>query len=288
MSTSAKNNDSNKLGAPTKTEQYGSTTTNIQAQNMAMHMQTYTAGEDSRRLAEMAKEFGLQKSRRPREQVRRRVNVPLNLLRRFVHDRILDPEFANVRMRSIYTSSHGDDFDQLYVFEDDEELKDLMGRPPSWLEDLQDEGEEEGGGSGRPRPRPPPVEEDSHATGLGGDLPSAVLGIIKGMVGPAILYLPHGFANAGYAVAIPILILCTILFLRSSGCLLDSWKLESSKSARAYLLMNKKPKRTILSYPELAYRALGVPGETVVKIGIALMQSGRILLTFCFRFQIFS
>ena len=30
---------------------------------------------------------------------------------------------------------------------------------------------------------------DPHAQGLGGDLKSVVLGIVKGMVGPAILYL---------------------------------------------------------------------------------------------------
>lgn len=39
------------------------------------------------------------------------------------------------------------------------------------------------------------VEFDPHASGLGGNLTSAVLGIVKGMVGPAILYLPHGIAS---------------------------------------------------------------------------------------------
>ena len=33
-------------------------------------------------------------------------------------------------------------------------------------------------------------------------------------------------------------------------------------------------KRHMLSYPELAYRALGPTGETIVKTGIAMMQSG--------------
>lgn len=88
-------------------------------------------------------------------------------------------------------------------------------------------------------------------------------------VGPAILYLPHGFANAGYLLAGPILMISTILFLCSSKCLLDSWKLESSK----------EKERTVLSYPELAYRALGPKGETMVKVGISMMQSG-ICLTY--------
>jgi proton-coupled amino acid transporter len=55
---------------------------------------------------------------------------------------------------------------------------------------------------------------------------------------------------------------------------LDAWKHESSKSDSDGTLLTKKSKRTILSYPELAYRAFGDTGETFVKIGIALMQSG--------------
>jgi proton-coupled amino acid transporter len=108
-----------------------------------------------------------------------------------------------------------------------------------------------------------------------------------------------GFANAGYVASIPIMILATILFLSSSACLLDSWKLESEKEAKSMSFLGEgaKRKRTILSYPgmffehipdeilkittdhstfhvELAYRALGQTGESMVKVGIALMQSG--------------
>jgi solute carrier family 36 (proton-coupled amino acid transporter) len=73
-------------------------------------------------------------------------------------------------------------------------------------------------------------EEDLHDHhGIGGDLTSAVMGIIKGMVGPAILYLPHGLAHSGYALAIPIILLATFLFLFSCQCLLDSWRLEHSR-----------------------------------------------------------
>lgn len=126
------------------------------------------------------------------------------------------------------------------------------------------------------------------------------------MVGPAILYLPHGFASAGYIVALPIMLVSTSLFLYSSKCLLDAWKLESTKMNETGegdgLLYDaaesgggaggggtmpnnnknrrhqppKQPKvvRQMLSYPELAYRALGSRGESAVKVGIALMQSG--------------
>ena len=215
------------------------------------HMQTYTAGEDTNRLAEMAKEFGLQHQRQPRRQVRERASAPLSSLTEFFHERFLHPDFADVRMRAIFTQHDHPD--------DDQEGRELMGRPPRWHEDIGTGGEEQA-------PK-------------GGDLTSAVLGIIKGMVGPAILYLPHAFANAGWAVAIPILILSTVLFLSSSACLLDAWKLESTKSNSNsnMLLPNKNPKRTILSYPELAHRALGNTGEIFVKIGIALMQSGVVL-----------
>mmetsp|Transcript_12018 Transcript_12018/g.34441 ORF Transcript_12018/g.34441 Transcript_12018/m.34441 type:complete len:550 (+) Transcript_12018:191-1840(+) len=214
-----------------------------------LHMQTYTAGEDKNRLAEMAKEFGLQKHRQPRRQVREVVNTPLSSLTEFFHLRFLDPEFADVRLRSVYTSHYHPD--------DDQEGKELMGRPPRWQEDTAGED----------------IAVDAHPLPKGGDLTSAVLGIIKGMVGPAILYLPHGFAKAGWIFAIPCLILSTFLFLSSSACLLDAWKLESARS-NGPDLMHKTAKRTVLSYPELAHRALGTTGETFVKLGIAFMQSG--------------
>jgi proton-coupled amino acid transporter len=72
------------------------------------------------------------------------------------------------------------------------------------------------------------------------------------------------------------MIVATVLFLSSSACLLDSWKHESLKETYSLELLGDgvKRKRTILSYPELAYRALGSTGEAAVKIGIALMQSG--------------
>jgi hypothetical protein len=74
-----------------------------------------------------------------------------------------------------------------------------------------------------PRHQEPPA---AAATSSGGNLIPSVLGIIKGMVGPAILYLPHGFAGAGYATALPIMAISTILFLHSSQCLLDAWRYE--------------------------------------------------------------
>jgi len=153
---------------------------------------------------------------------------------------------------------------------------------------------------------------DPHATDLGGDLKSAVLGIIKGMVGPAILYLPHGFANAGWMVAILVLFLSAALFLTSSACLLQSWKLLDSLNVRhvaiqmlsnvedddnddnsqdfaadqqdtttmpttspaSIMRTTSSSSATPLSYLELARQAFGSTRETLIKIGIAAMQSG--------------
>ena len=223
-----------------------------------MHLKTYTAGEDGSRLAEMARELGLKQKRKPRQQIRARVSTPLSSLTGFYYERLLDRSFADVRMRSVFTS-HSEKMI-------DEEGKKLMGRLPSWREDDIEVLMEEAA-----------IDMDSHAHGLGGDMVSAVLGIIKGMVGPAILYLPHGFANAGLMASIPILVIAAVLFLCSSACLLESWKLESLKDRNDSVVLlgeRGKRKRIILSYPELAYRAFGSIGETIVKVGIALMQSG--------------
>lgn len=178
---------------------------------------------------------------------------------------------------------------------------------------------------------------DPHAHGLGGDLKSAVVGIVKGMVGPAILYLPHGFAQAGWVIAVPMLFASTALYLASSSSLLECWEVESKNNKRLlglegsggdigegqYSVLEMKeqrksnsirnmsaggngaadgfdneflegslvadnggrsasltPKRlassamTTPSYPDLAKKAFGSRGQTVVKIGIAAMQSG--------------
>ena len=168
---------------------------------------------------------------------------------------------------------------------------------------------------------------DPHAHGLGGDLKSAVVGIVKGMVGPAILYLPHGFAQAGWVIAVPMLFASTALYLASSSSLLECWEIESRINKRllqqecngdhireenhtelemrdlrqsndtvggndaAEELENQffdgavadgkggnsdhngHSRRPIVaakpSYPDLAKKAFGSKGQTIVKIGIA-------------------
>ncbi|CAJ1928216.1 unnamed protein product [Cylindrotheca closterium] len=65
---------------------------------------------------------------------------------------------------------------------------------------------------------------DHHHEVSGGTTTAAVFGIIKAMVGPAILYLPHSFADAGYAFAIIALWVCTALYLFTANRLLTTWK----------------------------------------------------------------
>lgn len=270
--------------------------------NYMSHLKTYTAGEDGSRLAEMAKQFGLENQRNPRKQVRdetkkgHRRGGSFSGYAAFISDTgqklvslmVNDHSVEVARMRAVYSlgcprrSGSFSEYGAGGLTGSDRSGHGRRGSNtmPEWLEQIEYE------------------EEDLHAHGVGGDLTSAVLGIVKGMVGPAILYLPHGLAGTGYALAFPMIALSTMMFLYASNCLLDAWRLEHDKMHRPTainhtdtptiveeggneedeeLLPNKEQPRykmTFLSYPELAYRALGENGERAIKIGIGLMQSG--------------
>lgn len=292
------------------------------------HLHTYTAGEDGSRLAEMAKQFGLEHRRKPRKQVRDDTTAVRRRRAQFtkrqkVRHYLQDHSMEVARMRANYARQRHSpsDLHTSAVGLIAAASGERKGSPvlfasdvPEWLEAIEWE------------------EEDLHAMGVGGDLTSSVLGIIKGMVGPAILYLPHGLARSGYALAIPIMLLVTCLFLFSCECLLESWKLEHTQLLRQVEAKenpsaagnsndnnNKGSTGTIeegenedaetdadfdtkgedgestgllssdtfgtgsdlhhhkrtffLSYPELAYRAMGFRFEQLVKLGITLMQS---------------
>jgi len=78
------------------------------------------------------------------------------------------------------------------------------------------------------------LSHDPHGGG-GGSIPAAVFGIIKAMVGPAILYLPHGFATSGYAFAVLVVIIITAMFLYGSDRLLESWRYEMARDTNTPL-----------------------------------------------------
>lgn len=278
------------------------------------HLKTYTAGEDGSRLAEMAKQFGLENQRNPRKQVRdetksshRRqgsfsdyASMLSSTGKKVMNLMLVDTAAEVARMRAVYTLGVPRRAGSFSEYGSDTRRHNRRGSTmPEWLEQIEHE------------------EEDLHAHGIGGDLTSAVVGIVKGMVGPAILYLPHGLANTGYALAFPMIACATLMFLYSSRCLLDAWRLEHDKMHQPseinytktptidegeegeeenagndeedpFDLKKTRYKMTFLSYPELAYRALGENGERVIKVGIALMQSGVCLTYLIFVPQNFS
>lgn len=138
----------------------------------------------------------------------------------------------------------------------------------------------------------------------GGSITAAIFGIVKGTVGPAALYLPRGFAMAGYSVAIPAMLIATSTYLYSATRLLQCWKAESDqlrisneKLEEIRLLLEptseedgirtgygttendehdpppQSAKNKLLTYPELAKRAFG-EWSFLVSGGIAAMQFG--------------
>ena len=153
-------------------------------------------------------------------------------------------------------------------------------------------------------------EEENIDIVEGGSLPAAIFGIVKGTVGPAILYLPAGFQTSGYAVAIPAMILATSLYIYNAHRLLECWHVENERNhalaARlahvqaALLLPSQQPMGraggggddgcivrpttvasappqyipTLLTYPELARRAFGSRYSLLVDFGISALQFG--------------
>ena len=164
--------------------------------DFASHLKTYTAGEDGSRLAEAAKQFGLEHRRQPRKQVRnearghRRMSSFTDMLgstgQRIVRVMFQDSSVEVARMRAVYTlgyyPSRAGSFSEYGSIQPPprsaslgssvgllERADGAIFRPrsgtstmqmPDWLEQIEQE------------------EADAHAHGVGGDLTSAVLGIV--------------------------------------------------------------------------------------------------------------
>jgi proton-coupled amino acid transporter len=128
-----------------------------------------------------------------------------------------------------------------------------MTAPPLEMADSKDEKPKQ-----PTKPKSAPVD-DGHSHEVSGDtVTAAIFGIVKAMVGPAILYLPHSFADAGYAFAIVALWICTAMYLYTSQRLLSTWRYVKSQQAQApkqkdrrgqtdiemtSLVLNENPKR---------------------------------------------
>jgi hypothetical protein len=74
------------------------------------------------------------------------------------------------------------------------------------------------------------ASEPATSTATGRSMTAARLGIVKAMVGPAILYLPHSFADAGYLFAIVAMSAALLLYLYSSNRLLETWAFYKNKT----------------------------------------------------------
>jgi proton-coupled amino acid transporter len=265
----------------------------------AVASQTYVVREDQNRWAKVARYFGLASARQPLGNVRA---VAASML----HNNTLE----SARMHSVGALGQDERVDEhgtLHIMTltrkprrqrllSQAQREGFEKKPPSYsnLEDLVQQ------------PVPPVEPEEGEDDDVqfvvkdtveGGSLTAATFGIIKGTVGPAILFLPRGFELSGYAVAIPSMLVATASYLYSANRLLECWSVEKTRlerldEIRELLLVpssspgtpvkygsigkNTEPTREptiILTYSELARRAFG-NWSFVVRFGIACMQFG--------------
>eukprot|EP00957_Ditylum_brightwellii_P095300 7258870-Ditylum_brightwellii.AAC.1 len=152
---------------------------------------TYAVGEGSDRLRRAAAEFGLSTAR-----------LPLRPVREAVSSFLSDCTLEAARMHSVGTVAANERIDQggtIHLMTlsrrrrvtttqaGTDNLMDLFQKPLELdLEGITKLVEEE-------------EEFEVIDTVEGGSLTAAIFGIIKGTIGPAILYLPRGFKQAGWA-----------------------------------------------------------------------------------------
>ena len=264
---------------------------------------TYVAGEDHGRLAEAAERFGLNQSRLPSHAAASSSSSSWWMA--FYNDQTL----TAARMHSVGYVGNDERVDEYGDLRhmvtlrkrrsgkvtvspavSTTALTDLFRQPSS----EPSKGLPPGGGE-----EEDVVEEEVIEMVEGGSLTSAAFGIVKGIVGPAILYLPRGFYVSGYAVAIPAMMFATGMFTLNAYRLLECWKVESDRNHQvehrlrevqallqggggqagkqlygaAQVQQDRFFTPKLLTYPELAKRALG-PYSLVVEVGIALFQFG--------------
>ena len=293
----------------------------VQAQQQ-QHAATYSLGEDQGRLQSAAKYFGIKSTRTPLKSVRAAANQPTNTTdlptASNAHSRSIlkfgatvwnnvglvfsDSTLEAARMHSVGVTAQ----EERIAGDGTLHLMSISRRKKgtkTTYEDLMDVFHK--------KPLEPlvevevrPTDEDDYEevvleTVEGGSIVAAIFGIIKGMVGPAVLYLPRGFALSGFAVAIPAMIIATSTYIYSSTRLLQCWKAESEKTrltnekmeelrllldpeAEAYGSVEngqasaaapKSSNNKLLTYPELAKRAFG-KFSFLISGGIAAMQFG--------------
>eukprot|EP00980_Cylindrotheca_fusiformis_P009985 scaffold2212_cov143-Cylindrotheca_fusiformis.AAC.3 len=250
------------------------------------HPSTYAEGEDDGRLAQAARSLGL-----PEERAR----APLPNVR-FLQTLLTDRTLETARMHSVGalgSDEHLDEFGNVHMTLTVTRRRRKPRRQPDYGDDLANlfqpgplpdvEGDDE------EDDEESVDEEETIDLVQGGSMTAAVFGIIKATIGSAVLFLPRGFTIAGWAVAIPTMVLATASYIYSANRLLQCWKVEKEKASKIdeirSLLLNSPntygsmPKDhqpsagKLLTYPELAHRAFG-DISVFVKAGIASMQFG--------------
>lgn len=235
---------------------------------MQVHRTTYVAGQDQSRLAQVAKDFGLEEPRRPKDRFigddkgnqggQGRMPMPswVKASMRSMKSMMTDDTMTAARMHSVGVMGFDEamNYDEsgafhlvtirrrrttLGVHRQEKSTPSLFGsnnmfappkRPGRSLRDMGTVEEEQEEELEDEIEEDDDEEEEEVATG--GSLQAAVFGIIKATVGPAILFLPRGFVVSGYAVAVPAMIFATALFIYNSYRLLDCWEAESQRNER--------------------------------------------------------
>lgn len=259
-----------------------------------MTSHTYIAGEDAGRLASAARDLGLhrEEARRPKVTWKDILFDDNTLTAARMHsvgyvaqDERVDEygHLISVRKRKQVEDGKKQQYAQLT------DLFTKIGKEPSYQK-VSEEPEDRLVAKGQ-------VLEEEIVEG--GSLGAAAFGIIKGTVGPAVLYLSKGFYQSGYAAAIPAMIFATGMYIFNAYRLLDCWRVESErnekidnrlKEVQSLLMQSQETSNAeqygataveqerffttkLLTYPELAKRALG-SYSAIVECGIAFFQFG--------------
>lgn len=226
---------------------------------------TYRAGEETSRLRQQAREFGLAQARASRQKRRRLSDgggsaVISKLLPRRGGDNVIstlwsDHTFSAAMMHSVGTLGRDEYVDQsghIHLMSVRDRRQMTVGADGGDVnrhhqQNLQQQQQQQKPDYGTlenlfqspydPEKTPTIVSDGSIEDDEfevedqveGGSLTAAIFGIVKGTIGPAILYLPRGFKLAGWAVAIPALVLATFAYIYSAHRLLACWKVEDER-----------------------------------------------------------
>lgn len=106
-------------------------------------------------------------------------------------------------------------------------------------------------------------------------LSDAAFAVMRSVVGPAALYLPHGVASAGLSASAVITIFSYLLFVAGTARLISCWRWHLR-------FFPHEAGRPLAGYPEVARDLAGKGAERVVQFGIISLQLGVCVTYFIF------